>query len=101
MLVKHPHPPGRFDPGHCRDCAHEADLLDHYWQVQRQERAFGEAHGWAHRAHQHAGWALWCSSIGSCWPSSLSSPADPPWDADAQGSEAWKATTTARMWGSC
>ena len=43
MLVEHAHPPGRFDPGHCRDCARESDLLDHYWQVQRQEQAFKEA----------------------------------------------------------
>jgi hypothetical protein len=64
MLVKHAHPPGRFDPGHCRSCAHQADLLDHYWQVQRQEQAVREAHWWARRAHRHASWALWCSGIG-------------------------------------
>jgi hypothetical protein len=40
----HPPAPGRVvDPGHCRDCAREADLLDHYWQVQREEQAFKEA----------------------------------------------------------
>ena len=43
MLVEHAHPPGRFDPGHCRGCAREADLLDHYRQVQREEQAFKEA----------------------------------------------------------
>jgi hypothetical protein len=43
MLVEHAHQPGRFDPGHCRDCARETDLLDHYWQVQREEQAFKEA----------------------------------------------------------
>jgi hypothetical protein len=43
MLVEHAHQPGRFDPGHCRDCARESDLLDHYWQVQREEQAFKEA----------------------------------------------------------
>jgi hypothetical protein len=64
MLVKHAHPPGRFDPGHCRDCARDADLLDHYWQVQREERAFREAHRWARRAHRQASWALWFSGIG-------------------------------------
>jgi hypothetical protein len=47
MLVEHQHKPGVFDPGHCRDCAREADLLDHYWRVQREERAFTEAHRWA------------------------------------------------------
>ena len=40
MLTEHQHKPGEFDPGHCRDCARETDLLDHYHHVQRQERAF-------------------------------------------------------------
>jgi hypothetical protein len=31
MLLEHAHQPGRFDPGHRRDCARETDLLDHYW----------------------------------------------------------------------
>jgi hypothetical protein len=44
MLVEHAHQPGRFDPGHCRDCARDSDLLDHYWHVQREEQAFKEAH---------------------------------------------------------
>jgi len=43
---QHRHQPGSFDPGHCRGCAHQADLLDHYWQVQREELAFKEAHRW-------------------------------------------------------
>ena len=64
MLVKHAHQPGRFDPGHCRDCARETDLEDHYWQVQREEQAFKEAHRWARRAHRHASWALWSSGTG-------------------------------------
>jgi hypothetical protein len=64
MLVEHQHKPGVFDPGHCRVCAHEADLLDHYWRVQREERAFREAHRWARRAYRQAAWALWCSGIG-------------------------------------
>jgi hypothetical protein len=64
MPVEHAHPPGRFDPGHCRDCARDADLLDHYRQVQREEQAFKEAHRWARRAHRQASWALWCSGIG-------------------------------------
>jgi hypothetical protein len=64
MLAKHAHPPGRFDPGHCRDCAREADLLDHYWRVQREEQAFTEAHRWARRAPRWARWALWFSGLG-------------------------------------
>ena len=61
---QHRHQPGSFDPGHCRGCAHQADLLDHYWQVQREELAFKEAHRWARRAHRHAIWALWSSGVG-------------------------------------
>ena len=64
MLVEHQHRPGVFDPGHCRNCAREAGLLDHYWRVQREERAFREAHRWARRAYRQASWALWCSGIG-------------------------------------
>jgi hypothetical protein len=64
MLIQHQHKPGRFDPGHCRGCARESDLLDHYWRVQREEQAFKEAHWWARRAQQWASWALWCSGIG-------------------------------------
>jgi len=36
MVIQHQHRPGSFDPGNCRGCAHQADLLDHYWQVQRE-----------------------------------------------------------------
>jgi hypothetical protein len=54
MVIQHRHQPGSFDPGHCRGCALQAGLLDHYRQVQRQELAFKEAHGWARRAHRHA-----------------------------------------------
>jgi hypothetical protein len=59
MLTEHQHQPGSFDPGHCRDCARETDLLDHYHHVQRQEHAFKEAHRWARRARRDATWALW------------------------------------------
>jgi hypothetical protein len=63
-VTQHRHQPGSFDPSHCRSCAHNADLLDHYWQVQREELAFKEAHRWARRAHRHAIWALWSSGAG-------------------------------------
>jgi hypothetical protein len=59
MPLEHAHRPGRFDPGHCRDCARETDLLDHYWQVQRQEHAFTSTQRWAHHAHRIAIRALW------------------------------------------
>ena len=63
MLVKHAHQPGVFDPGHCRDCARETDLLGYYWQVQREEHAFNDAHRSARLAHRNACLAPWCSSI--------------------------------------
>jgi hypothetical protein len=28
MLIEHQHKPGVFDPGHCRDCARQTDMLD-------------------------------------------------------------------------
>ena len=61
MPLKHAHKVGTFDPGHCRDCARETGLLDHYWHVQRQEQAFKSMEWWAHHAHQFAKWALWLS----------------------------------------
>ena len=61
MPLEHAHKPGRFDLGHCRDCARETDLLDHYWHVQREEQAFKEAHRWARHAHRFAIRALWLS----------------------------------------
>ena len=64
MVIQYRHRPGSFDPGHCRGCAHQADLLDHYQQVQREELALKQAHQWARRAHWHATWALWASGVG-------------------------------------
>jgi hypothetical protein len=64
MLIEHQHKPGMFDPGYCRDCARETDLLDHYWRVQHEEQAFKEAHRWARQAHRHTTWALWSSGVG-------------------------------------
>jgi hypothetical protein len=64
MLTEHQHKPGVFDPGHCPGCARETDLLDHYWQVQRQEQALTQAHRWARQARCCATWALWSSGIG-------------------------------------
>jgi hypothetical protein len=64
MLIEHQHKPGSFDPGHCRQCAQETDLLDHYWQVQREEQALKEAHSWARHAHRQAVCALWSSGVG-------------------------------------
>jgi hypothetical protein len=65
-----PSQPGEFDPGHCQDCAHETSLSDHYWHVQRQERAFTDIYRWARHAHRQAIGALWPLAPGSCSPSS-------------------------------
>jgi hypothetical protein len=66
MLIEHQHQhqPGVFDPGHCRNCARESDLLDHYRHVQRQEQILGQAHRWAREGRRHAIWALWSSGAG-------------------------------------
>jgi hypothetical protein len=64
MLTEYQHQPGVFDPGHCRDCGRESDLLDHFWQVQREEQAFKETRRWAWRAYRHTGRTLWCSGLG-------------------------------------
>ena len=64
MLIEHQHQPGSFDPSHCRDCAHETDLLDHYHRVQREEQIVKLAHQWARQARRNAVRALWASGIG-------------------------------------
>ena len=64
LLIDHQHQPGVFDPGHCRNCAHEADLLDHYHRVQHEEHTVKQAHRWARQAHRNATWALWAFGIG-------------------------------------
>jgi hypothetical protein len=61
MLVGHQHKPGVFDAGHCRACARQAGLLDHYRRVQQEEAALREAHGWARAARRRASGALWSS----------------------------------------
>jgi hypothetical protein len=64
MLIEHRHRPGVFDPGHCRICAREADLLDHYWRVQREEDSLRATERKAGQARRIATWALWASGIG-------------------------------------
>jgi hypothetical protein len=59
MPVQHQHQPGLFDPGHCRGCARQAGLLDHYCQVQQQEASLRQAHRWALAASRRASVALW------------------------------------------
>ncbi len=61
MLVGHQHKPEVFDAGHCRACARQAGLLDHYWQVQQQEATLQQAHAWARAARRRASVALWSS----------------------------------------
>jgi hypothetical protein len=52
---------GVFDAGHCRACARQAGLLDHYRRVQQEEATLREAHRWARAARRRASVALWSS----------------------------------------
>jgi hypothetical protein len=61
MLLGHQHALGVFDAGHCRACARQAGLLDHYRRVQQEEATLREAHGWALEARRRASVALWSS----------------------------------------
>jgi hypothetical protein len=58
MLIQHRHTPEEFDPGHCRACARQTGLLDHYNRVQREETRLRQARMWAHAARRYALWAL-------------------------------------------
>ena len=58
MLIQHQHKPEEFDPGHCRTCARQAGLLDHYDRVQREEARLWETRKWAYAARRYALWAL-------------------------------------------
>jgi alpha-beta hydrolase superfamily lysophospholipase len=65
MLTQHLHRPGRFDPGHCRACAHQAGLLDHYRRVQQEEDRLRATTRSARQARSYASRALWVSSAGT------------------------------------
>jgi hypothetical protein len=64
MRTQHDHRPGLFDAGHCRACAREAGLVDHYWRVQREEARLQAAMWRSRRAHWLAIWALFVSGAG-------------------------------------
>ena len=64
MLIEHEHRPSVFDPGHCRPCAHQAGLLDHYHHVQREETRLRQATASANGARRYGIWALGSSGIG-------------------------------------
>jgi hypothetical protein len=61
MLVRHHYEPGVFDAGHCRACARQAGLLDHYRRVQQQEATLRGVFCWARPARRRGGVALWSS----------------------------------------
>jgi ferric-dicitrate binding protein FerR (iron transport regulator) len=61
MLMQHHHDPGVLDADHCRACARQAGLLDHYRRVQQEEATLREAHGWARAARRRASAGLWSS----------------------------------------
>ena len=62
MPTQHRHQPGWFDAGHCRPCAHQAGLLDHYWRVQREEESLRATARWARKARSLAILALGSSA---------------------------------------
>jgi hypothetical protein len=64
MLIGHLHPPGVFDAGHCRSCARQAGLLDHYHRVQGEEAWLRRTVAYARAAHRYALWALGSSGVG-------------------------------------
>jgi hypothetical protein len=64
MLIEHDHPPSLFDPGHCRPCARQAGLVDHYDRVQRGAARLGQTWASAAAARRYAIWALGSSGIG-------------------------------------
>ena len=64
MLTQHQHPPAVFDPGHCRSCAHQAGLLDHYWRVQLEEAALRRARRGVRQARSLAILTLGSSAVG-------------------------------------
>lgn len=64
MITQHGHPPGEFDAGHCRACAGEAGLLDHYHRVQREERTLRAAQRSGWQARRIAIWSLCSSGVG-------------------------------------
>jgi hypothetical protein len=64
MITQHDHRPGEFDAGHCRACAGEAGLLDHYHRVQREERTLQAAQRSARQARGVAVWSLCSSGVG-------------------------------------
>jgi hypothetical protein len=64
MSIGHLHPLDVFDAGHCRSCARQAGLLDHYDRVQVEEARLWEASAYARAAHRYALWALGSSGVG-------------------------------------
>ena len=64
MLIDHEHKPGEFDPGHCRPCAHQAGLMDHYHRVQWEETRLRQATASADGARRYGIWALVSSGVG-------------------------------------
>jgi alpha-beta hydrolase superfamily lysophospholipase len=64
MSIGHLHPPGVFDAGHCRACARQAGLLDHYQHVQDEEARLVRTVAYARAARRYALWALGSSGVG-------------------------------------
>ena len=64
MAIGHLHPPGVFHAGHCRTCARQAGLLDHYHRLHGEEARLRRTVAYARAAHRYALWALGSSRVG-------------------------------------
>ena len=62
MLTDHHHQAAVFDPGHCRACAVNAGLLDHYRRVQAEEDSRHQTEQNAERARKTARRCQWLAA---------------------------------------
>jgi hypothetical protein len=63
VIAEHQHKADGFDPDHCRACAVDAGLLDHYERVQLHESALVAARRLASQAQRYAIVTMWLSGL--------------------------------------
>ena len=63
MTTRHQHKADGFDPDHCRACAVDAGLLDHYKRIQLHESAVVAAQRLAWQAQRSANVTMWLSGL--------------------------------------
>jgi hypothetical protein len=72
MLTQHNHAPGAFDASHCRACARQAGLLDHYDRVQWEEPTCSRPGRGPMRPAGTPSGRCAPRAAASCWPQSPS-----------------------------